>query len=382
MIIIQGNGFLLCGNDKEKARMTKQSMSKKVGIILVNYKDYVNRFLKECRDSLRRQTCSQDNFIIYIVDNATSEQSREFIKTCYPEAVIIPRDDGNYSAANNAGIERAGQDGCEYFVIANMDALFNQNWLKELVGAMDSDNSIGIAQSKILLYPKNRNEWLKPKINSLGNIIHFLGFGFTAGYNETDYDLSGLPEIKGYASGCSFIIRKEVLDKIGGYNEEYYMYHDDLEVSWKARLAGYKIVLAPKSIIYHKYEFSRSVRMLFYMERNRYLAMFSFYRWPTLFLIMPAIITMDFGMLAFSVYGGWFKIKLNVYDYFLRPDNWRKILGARKMIKNLKIAPERELVKNFSGRILFQEVMNPALKYVANPLFNAYWLIVKSVIWW
>ena len=68
--------------------------------------------------------------------------------------------------------------------------------------------------------------------------------------------------------GSSFAVKKAVLDKIGGYNEEYYMYHDDLEMGWKAKLAGYKIVLAPKSVCYHKYGFSRSIKMVYYMKRT------------------------------------------------------------------------------------------------------------------
>mgnify|MGYP001608715920 CR=1 FL=1 len=238
-------------------------MPKKVAIILVNYKDYVNRFLGECRDSLRAQNYPKDSCIIYIVDNASSDESVKYIKENYPEAKIIPRLDGNYAAANNAGIKEGIKDGCEYFVIANMDTKFDADWLSELIKAIASDPIIGIAQSKMLLYPKNEEEWKTPKINSMGNIMHFLCFGFTSYYNEIDRKIEGLPEIKGYASGCSFITKKEVLDKIGGYNEEYYMYHDDIEMSWKTKLAGYKIVLAPKSVMYHKYEFGRSICMLY-----------------------------------------------------------------------------------------------------------------------
>lgn len=355
-------------------------MSKKVGIILVNYKDYVNRFLSECRDSLRKQDYS--DFIVYIVDNASSEESREYIKKNYLEARIIQRLDGNYSAANNIGIKKAEEDGCEYFVIANMDTRFKNNWLSELVYAIESDNSIGMAQSKILLYPKTEKEWQKSKINSVGNIMNFLGFGFTSGYNEDDREIEGYPEIKGYVSGCSYITKKEVIKKIGNYNEEYFMYHDDVEMSWKAKLAGYKIVLAPKSVVYHKYEFGRSILMLYYIERNRYIAVLSFYSLPSLILLLPALIAMDIGMFLYSISGGWFKIKLRVYVYFLRLDSWRKILENRKYLKSIRKIEDKKIVDSFVGKIMFQEVANPVLEYVANPIFNLYWRIIKRIIFW
>ncbi len=371
-------------------------MNNKVGIILVGYKDYVNRFLEECRDSLRAQNYPRELFKVYIIDNCSLNDC-EYVKINYPEAKCISRSDGNYAAANNLGIKMAAVDGCEYFVIANMDVKFDPNWLSELVKAIESDSEIGIAQSKILKYPKNDEEWKKPKINSLGNIVHFLGFGFTSGYNEVDNPPNPLkspqpplykgggeeyPEINGYASGCSFIVKKEVIGKIGGYNEEYYMYHDDLELGWKTRLAGYKIILAPESIVYHKYEFSRSVKMLYYMERNRHLVIFTYYRLPTIILILPALVIMDLGMLLYSIINGWFFTKLKICFYFLNPVSWLKILKERKILKKLRAKKDSEIIKDFSGEIIFQEIANPVLKYIVNPALNIYWLAVKKIIFW
>lgn len=352
-----------------------------VGIILVNYKNYADRFLAACRDSLLRQNF-QGNVRFYIVDNASSQNSLNSLKEHFKEAFILPRPDGNYAAANKLGIKKALEDGCEYVVIANMDTVFDENWLEELVYAVDSDPRIGIAQSKILLYPKNEEDKKNPKINSIGNIMHFLGFGFTSGYNESDRVISGFPEIKGYASGCSFIIKKEVFKKIGNYDEEYYMYHDDIEMSWRVKLAGYKIVLAPKSVMYHKYEFERSIRMLYYMERNRYLAMFHYYRLATIILILPMMLAMEVGMILYSLSGGWFLTKIKVIGYFFIPATWVKIMKKRKAIRSLRRLTDREIIKYFESRILFQEIENPVLKYIANPLMSFYWQMIKYIIIW
>lgn len=355
---------------------------KKVGIILVNFKDYAQKYLGEFRASLLAQDYPRELVNYYMVDNSSSEPSRKYLSENFPESIIIPREDGNYASANNVGARKAIEDGCEYIVIANIDTSFDKAWLSELVKALDKNEKAGIAQSKILLYPKNNDEVIEPKINTLGNIMHFLGFGFTSAYNEKNREVDGYPEIKGYASGCSFIIRKNVFDSIGGYDEEYYMYHDDVEVSWKTKLLGYKIILAPRSIIFHKYEFSRSIRMLYYMERNRYLVMFQFYSGLTLFLIMPAILAMEFGMWFFSIVNLWIGTKLKVSLYFLSPLTWRKIFKKRKFLAGIRKIKEREIVKSFEGRVLFQEISSPVLKYIANPLLNLYWRIIKILIVW
>lgn len=355
-------------------------MSKKVGIILINYKDYAERFLAPCRDSLRAQNYPKELINIYIIDNASSAETENYLKTQYPEAIILPREDGNYAAANNLGFKAALADNCKYLVTVNMDTEMEDNWLSELVSALDNNPEAGIAQSKILLFPKNEEEKIHPKINSLGNIIHFLGFGFTSAYGEPDREISGYPEIKGYASGCSFIVRAEVLNKIGGYNEEYYMYHDDMEISLKANLAGYKIILAPLSIIFHKYEFSRSTKMIYYMERNRYLMIMTFYPAFSLALVLLPALVMDLGILAYSVVKGWFKEEIKIYQYFFSLKNYDKIFAEREKIKKYKSIKFSQVAKNFSGRIEFQEIANPILKYLVNPGLDLYWRIIKHII--
>ncbi len=352
----------------------------KIGIILINYKDYAKKFLSECRDSLYVQNYHKDGFKVYIVDNASSAESRNYLKETYPEAVIVPRSDGNYSAANNEGILQASKDGCNYFVIANMDTKFDKDWLGELVKAVKENPGAGMIQSKILLYPKD-GDLNYPKINTIGNIINYLGFGFTDGYKLSDKKIEGYPEII-YASGCSFIVSKKVLDRIGGYDENYYMYHDDTEMGLRARLAGYKNLLAPKSIVYHKYEFSRSVKMVNYMERNRILLILHYYKWRTILLILPALIAMDILMILYSIKDKSLKTKLNIYLYFLSPINWLRIYLKRARIKKIKNKKDKDIMKDFEGRILFQEVENPALKYIVNPIFNLYWKIAKKLVIW
>lgn len=355
-------------------------MSEKVGIILVNYKDYAARFLTACRDSLRAQDYPAEAVKIYIVDNAATPESAKYLRATYPEAAVLPRSDGNYTAANNLGLGRAIKDGAEYLVTLNMDTEVRPGWLGELVRALDENPEAAIAQSKILLYPKTEAEKTQPRINSLGNIIHFLGFGFTDGYGQPDREIAGYPEIKGYASGCSFIIRAAAFRAVSGYNEEFYMYHDDLELSLKIKLAGYKIILAPRSVVFHKYEFSRSVNMLYYMERNRYLTLLTFYPPYLLLLIAIPSVIMDLGLLLFALGRGWFGTELKIYGYFLRFKNHERIEMDQRAIRELSRLPFSAVARDFVGRIEFQEIDNPLLRYLVNPLFNFYWSIIRKII--
>ena len=263
-----------------------------------------------------------------------------------------------------------------------MDTEFESQWLSELVLALDNNLETGIAQSLILLYPKDEVERQDPKINTTGNFIHFLFFGFTGNYNlkKSEVAVTNYQEITGYASGCSFIIRSEIFTEIGGYNENYYMYHDDLDISLKTKLAGYKIILAVKSIMWHKYEFERSVRMLYYMERNRAISFLAFYPISVLILLSPVFLAMSLGMLFFSILGGWFKTDLKVFGYFFKLSSWCLISKFRRHFKQITKKPLAGISQTFVGRIEFQEIDNPILKYLVNPIFNAYWNLVKKII--
>ncbi|MDD2354216.1 MAG: glycosyltransferase family 2 protein [Patescibacteria group bacterium] len=349
----------------------------KVGIILINYKDYANRFLLDFKKSLNQQDYGLENLQAYIIDNCASSESLKALHSIYPEAEIIPRANGNYSAACNLGCRRAILDGCKYVVTVNMDTELDSSWLTELVKGLEDNPDTGIVQSKVLLYQSDKTE---KKINTLGNVIHFLGFGTTTSYQEDDYEINGYPEIRGYASGCSFIARREVFSDINGWNEEYFMYHDDIEFSLKAIFSGYKIRLAPRSCIYHKYEFSRSVKMLYFMERNRHLLISHFYPTKLLFLVLPALAIMNFAMMFYALFKGWFKTWLKVNFYFLNPLSIIKIIRTRRKLKKLGRLSNSDFSELLVAKLEFLEIDNFLLRYLGNPLLELYWRAVKKII--
>ena len=350
----------------------------KVAVILVNYHDYAKRFLSECRQSLLKQNYNQENINYYVVDNDSSEESFNYLTKEFPEAKILRRDDGNYSAANNLGFNQAINDSCHYLITVNMDTVMDENWLTELVKAMKSSPDIGIAQSKVLLYSSFKEE--NKVINTLGNKLNYLGFGFTGNYGEKDRGENRYRNIKGYASGCSFITTADIFKKIGSWNEEYYMYHDDVEFSLKIKLAGYRIILAPKSIIYHKYEFLRSIKMFYFMERNRYLTLFIFAHKKYLFLISLPLFLIEIGMFVKSFIDKSFKQRIKIYLYFAKFSTWEKIRAERKKIKIFKKASFSSLSKDFSSAIEFSEIESPLFKYFVNPFLRFFWFIVKPFI--
>jgi GT2 family glycosyltransferase len=363
---------------------------KKIGIILVNYKDYAERFFGDCRDSLRAQ--NYPDFKIYIVDNASSEESRKYLKENFSEAeIIINKNNDGFAKGNNDGIKAALADGCEYAFLLNMDTVIEPEAISEMIKTAETDEKIGAVQTRLMITLQchsceSRNLFsLDGKINSLGNITHFLGFGYCLGYGEEwDGEKSQIANRKSqieimYPSGAAVLFKKAALNEVGLLDEEYWMYNEDQEIGWRLWLAGWKCILAPEAVVYHKYEFSRSISKYYWMDRNRILAILECYEIKTLLLILPAFIIMEIGLILFSLQNGSLKEKLKVWQYFLSLKNWQYIKKARARNQNLRKVRDREIAKLITGKIWYQEVGDWKLRLI-NPIFNAYWRLVRVVL--
>ncbi|OGY42592.1 MAG: hypothetical protein A2Y82_01765 [Candidatus Buchananbacteria bacterium RBG_13_36_9] len=346
----------------------------KIAIIIVNYNG--KEYLPDCLKSLADLACPKENLKIFLIDNASSDDSVDYVKNNFPEIeIIINKENLGFAAGNNIGLQKAIAGQFDYIFLLNQDTICQPDFLNKLMAVMEKDEQIAAVQPRLMLYPEIN------KVNSLGNAIHYLGFGFSSGgYQQFAGELE--PKEIAYASGAAVLMRRQVLEKIGLFDPEFFMYHEDLDLGWRVRMAGYKILVVPSAVVYHKYHFSKSIKKYYFMERNRFICLLENYKLATLLLILPALIAMELGLLLFSFKSGFWREKLRVYGYFLGLKNWQRIFRERRARKEKRVRSDSEIVKLFTGKIEFQEIDNWLLKKIANPLFNAYWQLVKSVIFW
>lgn len=346
----------------------------KVAIIIVTYngKKYLPNLLGSIFNYLPK-TVSQE---IIVVDNNSADGSIEWLENNYPQVILLTQIDNlGFAKANNLGIQYALSHNFNYVMLLNQDTIVTEGYLDKLVEAAGKDDKIAAVQPKILLYPETE------LINSAGNVIHYLGFGYTFGHKTKSKEQRTKSKTVNYCSGAACLIKVEALKKVGLFNEDLFMYHEDLDLGWRFRMSGYQNVIAPEATVYHQYEFSRSIKKYYFMERNRFIVIFQNYKLGTIFLILPSLILMEIASLIASFINGWWLEKLKVYLYFLQPANWSKILNKRRLIQAARIKGDREVALDFSGKIEHQEV-NSWLVRLANPLFNFYWQVVKKLIIW
>lgn len=348
----------------------------KAAIIVVTYNG--RKYLPDCLSSITKQDYKGE-YPIIIVDNCSADGTVECVKTRYPDVyVIVNKENVGFARGNNIGIEQAWRLGCQAVVLLNQDTVACENFLSELIKAAYSDASIGAAQSLLLLHPK------KDLINSTGNRLHYLGFGYADNYKINKDEVlpsleDGLPEIA-YPSGAAVLFKREALEKIGMFDEEFFMYNEDADLGWRLWLAGFRVILAPKSVVWHKFSFAKSIKSYYYMERNRWMFLIKNFSLKSLVLIMPILLLTEMGIDAFSIINGFWRQRLKAGIYIYNPSNWSRLLAKRKKVQTLRKVSDKKLAYLLTCEIHFQEVENPILTWLANPMWKAYWKIIRRLL--
>ncbi len=347
----------------------------RTAVVLVHHGDYAQRYFSECYGSLEAQNFDKDRMALFVVDNGASRESRRLIHDIAPAARMMSLDENTgWAGGNNAAIRRALAEGFDYIVLLNMDTVVDRDWLGHLVEEAERNPSVHVLQSKILLNGTGR-------INSLGNRIQFLGFGYCNGYGKTESSLSVLPAMD-FASGAAMLVKREVFETIGFFREDYFMYYEDQEFCWRARLAGFRVGLAQASVCHHKYDFNRTLQSVYCMERNRLRTFFAMCRLPSILLILPCLIASEMALMAYFAFRGWGMIRLKLWGHFLRLSTWKSIARHRRQMRSLRVRKDAGIVRNFAPVIVFAEVGSPAVRYIANPILWLYWTTVRRLIVW
>lgn len=315
---------------------------------------------------------SQDypDYEVIIVDNSSTDGSIEYIEQNYPQAKII-RNHANlgYAGANNVGFSHSTG---EFIAVLNPDTQVEPGWLKEIAAALLANPQAGLGTPKILLMDSPEH------INACGNEITFTGLTFCRGLNESASEFQ-VPEIVSAVSGAAFVIRKSLLDQIGGFDEQFFIYYEDTDLSLRAMLAGFYCIYVPTSVVYHQYAFRYSAKKCLYQERNRYISLMKIFRWPTLFVMTPTLLIGDFIAWGYSFLRGPEHIVSKYQTYVWLVQNWRLILLARRHTQELRRVQDRAILERFGYNLRFTQTTHPVWAHVLDILFNPVIFLISKI---
>lgn len=345
----------------------------RASIIIVNYN--ANEKLLRCLESVLSSLLRDCE--VLVVDNNSSDGIADRIEADFP-AVRLIRSQTNlgFGGGNNLAAREARG---KYLVFLNPDTLVQEGWLEALLAPFDSDAQVGLVTSKILLADDPE------RINTCGNAVHFTGLTLCRGLGQPREAFGEKQEVDA-VSGAAFAIRFELFETLNGFDEDTFLYMEDTDLSWRARLAGWCCLYAPDSVVLHHYTLRMTPLKVFYQERNRYLMLVKSLRWPTLLVLLPAQLLAELMTWGFVFYSDRanFMNKLRAYAWIIA--NWPSILRKRKATQALRCVPDRKLLRHTTFRVEFEQASKGTVGIVAQFVFNPLFFVLKGLammlIWW
>jgi hypothetical protein len=165
---------------------------------------------------------------------------------------------------------------------------------------------------------------LRERLGELaGNEIHFLGFGYCGSYRARRAEVPDDAREIAFASGASVLLRAAALREVGAFDETLFMYQEDQDLGIRLRLAGWRARVAPRSIVWHHYAFTRSPRKFFWLERNRYLVLAKNLTARSLLVLAPFLVIAELALLPVALAGGWLPEKVRAWKALASPARTR-----------------------------------------------------------
>jgi GT2 family glycosyltransferase len=245
-----------------------------ISVVVVNWNR--KELLRACLASVGRQEGVA--FETIVVDNGSEDGSADMAEREFAARVIRNAGNRGFCAANNQGIAAARG---EFIALLNNDAEAGPGWLAALQRACSSAPDVGMAASKILVWEDPR------RIDKAGHLIFPDGQNRGRGAGALDAGQYDRQEEVLWPDGCAAMYRKEMLDRIGGFDEDFFAYGDDAELGLRARIAGWRCVYAPHAVVRHHRGATLgkgSAERLELIERNRVLLALKLFPWSLLWL--------------------------------------------------------------------------------------------------
>ena len=265
-----------------------------------------------------------------------------------------------------------GRGSClgEYLGLINGDLVVEPDAIARLI-AVAAAPDVGVAGPSIRLADDPR------KLNSDGNELHFLGFSWCGSFGEPATKRTVQRDVA-TAMGAAIVLRRNLWDELGGLDDRYIAYHDDVELCVRCRQRALRVVNVPQAVTVHRYEFSREPQKMFLSERNRLVFVLTAMEARTMLLLAPAFVAVELATLARAIAGGWWRQKLDGWVWILRNHDW--VRRRRRQLQAERTVPDSELASLTATRLRAGNYSLPAFLRPFDSMLATYWWFVHRLI--
>ncbi len=315
----------------------------KVSIVVVNFNG--GKIFKDCLASIKK--IKYPNYELVIVDNASSDGTEKL-------ATINNKKNLGFVGGNNIGVNRSTG---KYILLLNNDTTVPTDLLDVLVKKMEEDVNIGVIQPKIYLMDK------KGYLDNAGSFFTKIGFLDHWGFMKKDGKEFDKEREIFSAKGACMLIRKDLIEKIGLFDEDYFAYFEESDFCWKSWIYGKSVIYYPKTYIKHKVGFTtktQNVNFLNYLYyRNRICSLIKNLETKNLVWIVPIHVFLSIGIaFVFLIRGSWSNCLL-----ILRAIRWNilnifKTMEKRKQVQDMRRKSDKEIFNKVGNKVDLRKFFN------------------------
>ena len=306
-----------------------------VTAVVLAYRD--EPWLDDCLAALEAST-GLSSLEIVLVDNGATGGAVERVAGRERVTVLRPGENLGFAGGCNLG---AGQGRGDVIAFVNSDAVVAPDALHHLaVAALEP--GVGIATGSIRLGHD------PDRLNSGGNDVHLLGIGWAGAFGEPAADHQRRRTVAS-ASGAGMAMARATWERIGGFCDRYFAYHEDADLSLRCWQQGLSVVFVPEAVVVHHYEFSRNPDKLYLLERNRGIFVLTLYETRTLLLLAPFLLLFEAAVLAAALRDGWAGRKAAGWLWLVRNRRWLR--QTRGRLQSVRTVGDDVLAPLFATRI-------------------------------
>lgn len=305
---------------------------------------------------------------LVVVDNKPGDGSVELVRELAPQARIVsPGRNTGFAGGADAGAEVAQGD---LLVLLNPDAVPQPGWGEAIRRPWLEERGWAAWQALVA-------DGAGERINSAGNPIHFTGIVWAGGHGRPLSEAPAPGEVAA-ASGACLAVRMDEWRRVGGFPAEFFMYHEDVDLSVRLRMTGGTVGIEPTAVVAHDYDFSASADKWRWLERNRLAFLVRTYPGALLALLAPALLATELALLPVAAAGGWGGQKLRANREFLA---WLpRLLRERRTLQRRRTITAAEFADSLTPDLDSDLISPLARSWPARLLLRGYWRLVRALL--
>ena len=339
------------------------SLRSTVSAIVLAYGD--EPWLEQCIYALLGSECVDVEVVL--VDNGCTDGAVDRLRDVKRVMHVGDGQNLGFAGGCNLGVSAAGG---QYVALVNGDLIVAPDAVARLVDVASGDD-IGIAAGSVRLAEDPE------LLNTAGNEIHFLGFSWVGHFGEPASREAHARDIAG-AMGAFLLLRRSVWEDLGGFEERYFAFHEDADLSWRCWQAGFRVRYVPDAVGVHRYEFGRVPEKLYLAERNRIIFVLTCWETRTLAVLAPSLVAVELGVTLVAFRGGWLNQKVAGWRWLVTHGRWLR--RRRGQIRGRRRVRDRDLAHLWTSHLDARNFQAPPILQPFDQLLAGYWAVAKRLL--